>query len=141
VSRPAFHVVNRQALLVDPVLAPVLARAVGLLRDQWRRDGLLWPRELEELEDVLAAVSAGFVDAVSATTAEEVSSEVSPVDDLGFGAVESVTVTTAAEILDVSRQRVRTLCRDGRLAAVEVSGQWRIDPVSLAAYQEARACR
>ena len=46
-----------------------------------------------------------------------------------------LTITEAADMLDVSDQRVRTLCREGCLAARKVGVSWLIDRQSVVQYE------
>ena len=45
-----------------------------------------------------------------------------------------ITIKEAALQLDISEQRVRTLCRQGDLAARKIGNSWVIDPISLNRY-------
>ncbi len=49
--------------------------------------------------------------------------------------MSTLSIKAVAEILDVSEQRVRTLCRDGVLRSEKFGRSWMIDANSLADYQ------
>jgi hypothetical protein len=76
---------------------------------------------------------------LSAFARESTLVEVSAVRESGKAAVVTVeagslTTAQAAALLDLTRQQVGALCRDGALAAERTAaGPWRIDPGSAAA--------
>ena len=129
--------VRREALLIDPVLVPHVARALDLLQHDRRRNGLPPLEGLARLADEAAAIAAD--DEIRRTC----SAAVPTVAGAGSDPVEWFTVTGTAEILGVSESYVRRLARSGALRG---SGggpgtRWQIDAATVAAYAERRRRR
>lgn len=111
-------------LLVGPADAAALARLVAAGVDALGRGRNPTDQEMRLLRAVTLAARRASSSVLGTAGYDEGSTEAS----------SALTTAQVAKVLDVSTSRVRRLCRDGRLAAVQRGRSWFIVTDSLGEY-------
>lgn len=121
----------RSVLIVSPLLAVRVARALELLMAEDRRNGCPDDPDVAELQTHLDAL---LVTQVPLTEPRSV-----PVDSArALLRGETVMVAEAAQLLGTSERWVRRLCADEQLAAERAGRTWLIDKEALMQHIEDR---